>query len=86
MHKDKQENMRNWQIQDMDVVNKTDEGIIEKDEKGYHHIGSKYSVLLKDYDLVGKKVRIINSKQNTHSITKKYYPLFVREEDFQLVN
>ena len=86
MHKDKQENMRNWQIQDMDVVNNTDEGIIEKDEKGYHHIGSKYSVLLKDYDLVGKKVRIINSKQNTHSITKKYYPLFVREEDFQLVN
>ncbi|MBR6936331.1 MAG: hypothetical protein IKH63_01950 [Prevotella sp.] len=62
------------------------DGIIERDEKGYYHIGSEYSVLLKNIDLVGKKVRITNCKQNTSTTTKKYYPLFVREEDFQLVD
>lgn len=75
---DKQQNMSNWQ--------KQDEGIIEKDEKGYCHIGKDYSVLLKNMDLVGKKVKITNFIPNTSSATKKYYPLFVREEDFQVID
>lgn len=85
-HTDKQKNLANWQIQDNKCVKKIEVGIIEKDEKGYYHIGSEYSVLLKNTDLLGKKVRITNFKQNTNSATKKYYPLFVREEDFQLVD
>ena len=82
---DIQQNLANWQIQD-----KTDTiieyGFIERDEKGYYHIGNEYSVLLKNVELVGKKVKIIKFKQNTNSSTKKYYPLFVREEDFQVID
>lgn len=82
---DIQQNLANWQIQD-----KTDTiieyGFIERDEKGYYHIGNEYSVLLKNVELVGKKVKIIKFKQNTNSTTKKYYPLFVREEDFQVID
>lgn len=61
------------------------EGIIEQDGKGYCHINNKYSVLIRNRELIGKKVRILNSKDNTSSSTKKYYPLFVREEDLQLL-
>ena len=61
------------------------EGIIEQDEKGYCHINNKYSVLIRNRDLIGKKVKILNSKENTSSSTKKYYPFFVREEDLQLL-
>jgi len=66
-------------------LRKTGEGgIIEKDERGYYHIGSEYSLFLKKIDLVGKKVKITKSKPNTNSSTKKYYPLFVREEDLEI--
>lgn len=85
-HTDKQQNIANWQTQDMTGVKINKEGYIERDEKGYYHIGPEYSVLLKNTDLLGRKVRITNFKQNTNSATKKYYPLFVREEDFQLVD
>lgn len=78
-HTDKQQNMTNWQIQD-------NVGAIEMDEKGYYHIGTEYSVLLKNMSLVGKKVKITNYKQNTNPSTKKYYPFFVREDDFQLID
>ena len=61
------------------------EGIIEQDEKGYCHIDNKYSVLIRNRDYIGKKVKILKSKENTSSSTKKYYPLFVREEDLQLL-
>lgn len=88
MHKDKKKNLDNWQIQNQDIKgeNSTYDGIIERDEKGYYHIGTEYSVLLKNTCLLGKKVKIINFKQNSNSSTKKYYPLFVREEDFQLID
>lgn len=79
-HPDKEENLKR-------CVKRDDEpkGIIEQDEKGYYHIDNKYSVLIKNRELIGKKVRILNSKDNTSSSTKKYYPLFVREEDLQLL-
>jgi len=85
-HTDKQQNLTNWQIQDNTGASICEEGVIERDEKGYYHIGTEYSVLLKNVTLVGKKVKIMNFKQNTSSSTKKYYPLFVREEDFQLID
>ena len=85
-HTDKQQNMTNWQIQDNTGASISEEGVIERDEKGYYHIGTEYSVLLKNITLVGKKVKITNFKQNTNSSTKKYYPFFVREEDFQLID
>ena len=85
-HTDKQQNMTNWQIQDNTGASNSEEGVIERDEKGYYHIGTKYSVLLKNIALVGKKVKITNYKQNTNSSTKEYYRFFVREEDFQLID
>lgn len=84
-HTDKQQNIANWQTQDMTGVNINKEGYIERDEKGYYHIGIDYSVLLKNTVLVGKKVKIKNFKPNTSSSTKKYYPLFVREEDLEII-
>lgn len=83
-HPDKEENLKRY----IKVENPRDdepEGIIEQDEKGYCHIDNKYSVLIRNRDLIGKKVKILNSKENTSSSTKKYYPLFVREEDLQLL-
>ena len=85
-HTDKQQNMTNWQIQDNTGASISEEGVIERDEKGYYHIGTEYSVLLKNITLVGKKVKITNFKQNTNSSTKEYYSFFVREEDFQLID
>ncbi len=85
-HTNKQQNTKNWQIQDNTRASISEEGVIEKDENGYYHIGTEYSVLLKNSTLVGKKVIITNFKQNTNSCTKKYYPFFVREEDFQLID
>lgn len=81
---DIQKNLANWQIQDYKCEKNTEGGIIEKDERGYYHIGSEYSLFLKKIDLVGKKVKITKSKPNTNSSTKKYYPLFVREEDLEI--
>jgi hypothetical protein len=78
-HPDKEENQKRYI-----KVDET-EGIIEQDEKGYCHINNKYSVLIRNRDLIGKKVKILNSKENTSSSTKKYYPFFVREEDLQLL-
>ena len=81
---DIQKNLANWQTQDNKCVKNTEGGIIEKDERGYYHIGSEYSLFLKKIYLVGKKVKITKSKPNTNSSTKKYYPLFVREEDLEI--
>jgi len=83
-HTDIQKNLANWQTQDNKCVKNTEGGIIEKDERGYYHIGTEYSLFPKKMDLVGKKVRVTKSKPNTNSSTKKYYPLFVREEDLEI--
>jgi len=85
MHMDKQQNLTNWKRQDKIGEDIKVVGVIERDEKGYYHIGTDYSVLLKDNTLVGKKVKITNCKQNTNSSTRMYYPLFVREQDFELI-
>lgn len=83
-HPDKEENLKKY-IRIEDANDDKPEGIIEQDEKGYCHIDNKYSVLIRNRELIGKKVKILNSKENTSSSTKKYYPLFVREEDLQLL-
>lgn len=83
-HTDIQKNLANWQTQDNKCVKNTEGGIIEKDERGYYHIGTEYSLIPQKMDLVGKKVRVTKSKPNTNSSTKKYYPLFVREEDLEI--
>lgn len=83
-HPDKEENLKRY-IRVENTRDDEPEGIIEQDEKGYCHIDHKYSVLIRNRDLIGKKVKILNSKENTSSCTKKYYPLFVREEDLQLL-
>ena len=83
-HPDKEENLKRY-IRVENTRDDEPEGIIEQDEKGYCHIDKKYSVLIRNRDLIGKKVKILNSKENTSSSTKKYYPLFVREEDLQLL-
>ena len=83
-HPDKEENMKKY-IKNEDASDDKLEGIIRQDEKGYCHIDNKYSVLIRNTELIGKKVIILKSKENTNNRTKKYYPLFVREEDLQLI-
>ena len=84
-HPDKEQNMKKY-IKNEDASDDKLEGIIRLDEeKGYCHIDNKYSVLIKNRELIGKKVIILKSKENTNNITKQYYPLFVREEDLQLI-
>ncbi len=83
-HPDKEQNMKKY-IKNEDASDDKLEGIIRLDEKGYCHIDNKYSVLIKNRKLIGKKVIILKSKENTNNNTKKYYPLFVREEDLQLI-
>lgn len=83
-HPNKDENLKKC-IKIENTGDDKPEGIIEQDEKGYCHIDNKYSVLIKNRELIGKKVKILNSKENTNSITKKNYPRFVREEDLKLL-
>ena len=84
-HPDKEENMKKY-IKNEDASDDKLEGIIRLDEeKGYCHIDNKYSVIIKNRELIGKKVIILKSKENTNNKTKKYYPFFVREEDLQLI-
>ena len=86
-HPNKDENLKKCVKLDAQPTEEKPEfvGVIERDEKGYYHIGTEYYVLLKNIELVGKNVKITNYKQNTSSCTKKYYPLFVREQDFELI-
>ncbi len=84
-HPDKEENLKRWRIKVENTRDDEPEGIIEQDEKGYCHIDNKYSVRIRNRDLIGKKVKILNYKENTSNSTKKYYPLFAREEDLQLL-
>lgn len=65
-------------------VNETDLIGILEEHSGICHMGSKFSVLLKHKELLGKKVKIHNYIRNTNIRTQQY-PYFVREEDFDLV-
>lgn len=58
-------------------------GLLEEHE-GICHLGTKFSVLLKHKEWLGKKIRIINYVDNT-SVKTKQYPYFVREQDFVLI-
>ena len=58
-------------------------GLLEEHE-GIFHMGTKFSILLKHKEWLGKKIRIINYVENTSSKTKQY-PYFVREQDFKLI-
>lgn len=83
-HPNKEENMKKYIIIE-DANDDKQEGIIRQDERGYCHIDNKYSILIRNRELIGKKVKILKSKDNTNSTTNKYYPLFVREEDIEIV-
>ena len=47
-------------------------------------MGKGFSVLLKDKNLLGKKIRVVNYLPNNNAKTKQY-PFFVREQDFELI-
>lgn len=89
-HPDKEANKRNWirlslnEKKDKIVSEGIAEGIIEKDD-GICHIGKHYSVLLKNEDLIGKKVRIMKAKRNTNEWTKQY-EFFVFEADLMVLD
>ena len=58
-------------------------GTLEEHE-GICHMGTKFSVLLKHREWIGKTIKVINYVVNTSSKTKQY-PFFVREQDFELI-
>ena len=72
------ENVEKEEVNETDLI-----GILEE-HSGICHMGSKFSVLLKHKELLGKKVKIHNYIKNTNIRTQQY-PYFVREEDFDLV-
>ena len=74
-HPDKEENLKRY-IKDENPRDDEPEGIIEQDEKGYCHIDNKYSVLIRNRDLIGKKVKILNFKVTVPRNTT--HALFVR--------
>jgi hypothetical protein len=59
-------------------------GMLEEDD-GICHMGTKFSVLLKHKEWIGKTIKILNYVANTNSKTKQY-PFFVREQDFELLD
>lgn len=65
-------------LDDSEVV-----GFLEEHD-GICHLGTKFSVLLKHKEWLGKKVRIVNYVANTNIKTKQY-SYFVREQDFELI-
>lgn len=73
------ENNANKEVFDDSVI----VGTIEEHD-GICHMGTKFSVLLKHKEWLGKKIRVINYVANTSSKTKQY-PFFVREQDFELI-
>ena len=90
-HQDKEANKKNWiRLTTNEETGKKaregiEEGIIERDENGYYHIGSNYSVYLNRKELLGKKVKIISYKDNTNEKTKNLYKRFVLESDLEVL-
>ena len=89
-HPDKKENIKKCVpiVKSEDIekeeVNETETIGILEEHQGICHMGSKFSVLLKHKDWLGRKVKIFNYIINTNPKTQKY-PYFVREEDFELI-
>ena len=89
-HPDKEENLKNCVKLESDNEDRkeiTEEkeliGYIEE-HNGICHMGKRFSVLLKDKNLLGKKIRVVNYLPNNNAKTKQY-PFFVREQDFELI-
>lgn len=90
-HPDKDENLKKCISLEIDEKAEKKEllddseliGLLEEHE-GICHMGTKFSVLLKHKEWLGKKIRVINYVDNT-SIKTKQFPYFVREQDFELI-
>ena len=59
-------------------------GIIEQHDNIYH-LGSNFSVLIKQKEWIGKKVQILKFCKNTSSKTKDIYPYFAHYNDRRFV-
>lgn len=90
-HQDKEANKKNWihltinEETEKKSKEGNEEGVIERDENGYYHIGDNYSVFLNRKELLGKKVKIISYKDNTNEKTKNLYKRFVLESDLEVL-
>lgn len=93
-HLDKEKNRLKWvkievKIEDRkekgnDVLDSELIGALEEHE-GIFHMGTKFSVLLKRKEWLGKTIKVLNYVANTNPKTNKY-PYFIREQDFELLD
>ena len=93
-HLDKEKNRQKWvkievKIEDRkekgnDVLDSELIGVLEEHE-GIFHMGTKFSVLLKRKEWLGKTIKVLNYVVNTNPKTNKY-PYFIREQDFELLD
>ena len=93
-HLDKEKNRQKWvkievKIEDKkekgnDVLDSELIGALEEHE-GIFHMGTKFSVLLKRKEWLGKTIKVLNYVANTNPKTNKY-PYFIREQDFELLD
>ena len=88
-HPNKEENLRKCVKLDMQSAEKQEGtlelvGVIELHD-GLYHIGKDFSVYLRRKELVGKKVRIAKYTPNTSTKSKEMYPLFVHDNDIQVL-
>ena len=93
-HLDKEKNRQKWvkievKIDDKkekgnDVLDSELIGVLEEHE-GIFHMGTKFSVLLKRKEWLGKTIKVLNYVVNTNPKTNKY-PYFIREQDFELLD
>lgn len=93
-HLDKEKNRQKWvkievKIEDRkekgnDVLDSELIGALEEHE-GIFHMGTKFSVLLKRKEWLGKTIKVLNYVANTNPKTNKY-PYFIREQDFELLD
>ena len=88
-HPNKEENLRKCVKLDTQSAEKQEGtlelvGVIELHD-GLYHIGKDFSVYLRRKELVGKKVRIAKYTPNTSNKSKEMYPLFVHDNDIQVL-
>lgn len=93
-HPDKEKNREKWVKIDIKPEEKKEKwydimdceliGSLEEHE-GVFHMGTKFSVLLKHKEWLGKTIKVLNYVANTNPKTNKY-PFFIREQDFELLD
>lgn len=64
----------------LDILN----GVIEQ-HNGLYHIGSYFSVLIKQKEWIGKKAQILKFSQNISPKSKEIYPYFVHYNDIRII-